>query len=65
MAAAEIAGAPPWALWSGGVSLLVGRLMHGIVLITKGWGNGRAMGMVLTFLPMAGFGSYAVYSVLT
>lgn len=64
MAAAEIAGAPGWALWAGGLLLALGRIMHGVVLIAQGWGNGRAIGMVLTFLPMAGFGSYAMYSAL-
>ena len=64
MAAAEIAGAPGWALWSGGLSLAIGRVTHGFVLLRAGWGNGRAIGMVLTLLPMAGFGAYAVYSAL-
>lgn len=64
MAAAEIAGAPVWALWSGGLSLVIGRVTHGFVLLRTGWGNGRAIGMVLTFLPMAGFGAYAAYSAL-
>ena len=61
MAAAEIAGISHWALWVGGLSLLVGRVMHATILITKGWGNPRALGMILTFLPMAGFGAWAVY----
>jgi uncharacterized protein len=61
MAAAELSGVPEWALWSGGVSLLVGRVMHATILITKGWGNPRAMGMVLTLLPMAVFGAWAVF----
>lgn len=61
MAAAEITSIPHWALWVGGLSLLIGRVMHAAILITKGWGNPRAFGMVLTFLPMAGFGAWAVY----
>ena len=61
MAAAEITGIPQWALWAGGLSLLVGRVMHALFLIAKGWGNPRAIGMVLTFLPMAGFGVWDLY----
>lgn len=61
MAAAEITGIPSWALWAGGASLLVGRLMHAAILITKGWGNPRAIGMILTFVPMIGFGVWSVY----
>ena len=61
MAAAEIASLPHWALWAGGLSLLIGRIMHASILITKGWGNPRAFGMILTFLPMGGFGAWAAY----
>lgn len=60
MAAAEVSGMPHWALWAGGLSLLVGRLMHAAILITKGWGNPRAAGMLLTFAPMIGFGVWSV-----
>jgi uncharacterized membrane protein YecN with MAPEG domain len=62
MAAAELSGAPGWALWAGGLSLLVGRLTHAAILVTRGWGNARAIGMILTFLPMAGFGGWAAFS---
>ena len=58
MAAAEVASMPHWALWAGGVSLLLGRLMHAAILITKGWGHPRAIGMILTFMPMVGFGAW-------
>jgi uncharacterized protein len=64
MAAAEAVGAPPWLLWAAGLSLLAGRLLHGAVLLSSEWGNGRAIGMVLTLLPMAGLGGYAVYSAM-
>ncbi len=60
MAAAEVASMPHWALWTGGVSLLLGRMMHAAILITKGWGHPRAIGMILTFLPMVGFGGWCV-----
>jgi len=36
MAAAEIAALPQWALWAGGISLLIGRLMHAAILVAKG-----------------------------
>ena len=61
MAAAEITGIPHWALWAGGSCLLIGRVMHAVTLIAVGWGNPRALGMILTFLPMVGFGVWAVY----
>ncbi len=61
MAAAEASAIPPWALWAGGVSLLVGRLMHAAILVTQGWGHPRAIGMLLTFAPMIGFGGWSVY----
>jgi len=60
MAAAEISGAPAWLLWAGGSSLLVGRVMHAAILIVKGWGLPRAIGMILTFVPMLGFGVWCL-----
>lgn len=60
MAAAELSGAPHWALWAGGLSLLIGRSMHAAILIAKGWGLPRAIGMVLTFVPMLGFGLWCL-----
>jgi uncharacterized protein len=60
MAAAEFTGAPAWLLWAGGASLLVGRTMHAAILILKGWGLPRAIGMILTFLPMLGFGTWCL-----
>ncbi|MFM2263230.1 MAG: hypothetical protein RI959_1906 [Pseudomonadota bacterium] len=58
MAAAELSAALSWLLWAGGVSLLVGRLMHAAILVLKGWGLPRAIGMILTFVPMLGFGGW-------
>lgn len=60
MAAAELTGAPAWLLWTGGLSLLVGRLMHAAILVIKGWGLPRALGMILTFVPMLGFGVWCL-----
>ncbi|MEY2861605.1 MAG: hypothetical protein RL392_2063 [Pseudomonadota bacterium] len=60
MVAAELTGAPSWLLWAGGASLVLGRLMHAAILILKGWGLPRAIGMVLTFVPMLGFGLWCV-----
>lgn len=62
MAAAELTALPNWALWAGGFSLLVGRAMHAAILVARGWGIPRAIGMILTFLPMAGFGAWAAYN---
>lgn len=64
MAAAEFTLIPQWALWAGGLSLLIGRLMHAAILVTRGWGLPRAIGMILTFIPMAGFGGWCVYRAL-
>jgi uncharacterized protein len=64
MAAAEVALIPHWALWTGGTTLLVGRLMHAVTLATIGWGPTRAIGMVLTFIPMAAFGGWCVFQAL-
>ncbi|MFO6419015.1 MAPEG family protein [Hylemonella sp. W303a] len=60
MAAAELGHAPHWLLWAGGISLLVGRIMHAAILVLKGWGLPRALGMILTFLPMLAFGGWCV-----
>ena len=60
MAAAECCGAPSWLLVAGGVSLAVGRSLHYATLVTSGFGVGRAVGMVLTLLPMATFGGWSL-----
>lgn len=60
MAVAELSGAPAWLLWAGGASLLSGRLMHAAILVLKGWGLPRAVGMILTFVPMLGFGVWCI-----
>ena len=64
MAGAELAQAPQWLLLAGGISLLVGRLMHAAILVLKGWGLPRALGMILTFLPMLAFGGWCVAKAL-
>jgi uncharacterized protein len=64
MAAAEVSGLASWALWAGGACLLIGRLMHAHIIITKGWGLPRALGMVLTFVPMFGFGAWDIVRAL-
>ena len=64
MAAAELSGAPSMLLWSGGALLLAGRLLHYATIRQYGWAIGRAIGMSITFLPMAGFGLYAAAAAL-
>jgi uncharacterized membrane protein YecN with MAPEG domain len=64
MAAAELAGAPHWLLWSGGFVLLVGRLIHFATLMQSEWGIGRAVGIVLTLISMGGFGLLALIGML-
>ena len=63
MAAAEYAGAPAELLWTGGLVLLLGRALHYFTIRRYGWANGRAIGMALTFLPMAGFALYSLGAV--
>ncbi len=60
MAAAEVAGLAETWVWIGGFCLLFGRLMHAAILVSKGWGNPRAAGMIMTFLPLGGFGIWAI-----
>lgn len=60
MAACELAHCPTWLLWSGGASLVLGRAIHVATLIQVGWAPTRALGMVLTFLPMQGFGLWCL-----
>jgi uncharacterized protein len=60
MAAAELAGAPHLLLWVGGTALLLGRLTHYETLVRAGWGNGRAIGMLLTMTPMFIFPIYVL-----
>ena len=38
--------------------------MHAAILILKGWGLPRAIGMILTFVPMFGFGAWCVWRAL-
>jgi len=52
MLTAELTGAPALLLWAGGALLLVGRGWHYWVILQQGWGNGRALSMVLTFAAM-------------
>jgi uncharacterized membrane protein YecN with MAPEG domain len=61
MAAAEYHSAPSWLLIAGGCSLLCGRALHYVTLLRSAFGAGRAFGMVLTLLPMATFGAWALF----
>lgn len=55
MAGAEIAGTSHPILWAGGGCLLIGRSLHYWIIRRHGWGNLRALSMILTFIPMGGF----------
>ena len=61
--AAEYAGAPATLLWTGGLVLLLGRMVHYFTIRRYGWAIGRAIGMALTFLPMVGFALYSLATV--
>jgi uncharacterized membrane protein YecN with MAPEG domain len=65
MAGAELTGAPHWLLWSGGAALLAGRLVHLATLVRSEWGIGRAIGMILTFVSMGGFGLLTLFAMLS
>lgn len=65
MVLAELSAAPALLLWSGGFALLAGRMMHAYAIVKHGSSAGRAGGMILTFLPMTGFGGFLVWSILT
>lgn len=60
MAAAELRGAPTWLVVTGGCLLLLGRALHYTTILRSGFGHGRAVGMVFTFVSMASFGGFAV-----
>lgn len=62
MLTAELIGANAAVLWIGGGLLLVGRAWHYTVIVTQGWGNGRALSMVLTFLAMLTFAGAIVWN---
>jgi uncharacterized membrane protein YecN with MAPEG domain len=58
MLVSEQMGAPAWLLLAGGGLLACGRALHYATLVRSGFGIGRAIGMVLTLVPMAGFGAW-------
>ncbi|MFM2118670.1 MAG: hypothetical protein RL722_138 [Pseudomonadota bacterium] len=60
MAFAEGSGLAPAWLWAGACCLLAGRLLHAYWTVRHAWGGPRALGMVMTFLPMLGFGGWAL-----
>lgn len=62
MAATEYLGAAPAVLWTGGSMLLIGRLAHAFDMYRTGWGIGRGIGMILTFLAMLLFSGYCLAS---
>lgn len=61
MAAAEWRGAPAWLLVTGGCSLVIGRTLHYVTLLRSPFAVTRAIGMVLTLLPIAAFGLCAIW----
>lgn len=61
MAAAEWLGTPAWLLVTGGCALLIGRALHYVTLLRSPFAVTRAIGMVLTLLPIAAFGLCAIW----
>ncbi|MBL8517809.1 MAG: MAPEG family protein [Betaproteobacteria bacterium] len=56
LAAAELCGAPAWALWTAGGVMLGGRLLHVAVMFKGGGAVPRGSAMLLTLLPMLALG---------
>jgi uncharacterized membrane protein YecN with MAPEG domain len=63
-AAAEAAAAPRSLLVAGGSALVLGRGLRYATILSSGFGTGRAVGMVLTLLPIATFAGYALLRLL-
>lgn len=61
MAAAELAGAPQILLLAGGISLLLGRMLHYATIVTTGFGIGRAIGMLLTLSSLVLFPGFVLF----
>lgn len=64
MLTAELLGAAPAVLWTGGALLLVGRFWHYWVIVRQGWGHGRSLSMVLTFAAMLVFAGAIVWRIM-
>ncbi len=62
MAGAEYLAAAPTLLWAGGGLLIVGRLAHAIDMYRTGWGVGRGIGMIATFISMILFSGLCLAS---
>jgi len=55
MGGAEILGIPGYLVWAGGVCILVGRLAHYHVMLTRDAGAIRFAIMLVTLFPIGGF----------
>lgn len=64
LALTELNGAPAWAVYALGGSLVVGRLLHMFTIIGSEIGPGRPAGMMLTFLSILGSSCWLLYVVL-
>lgn len=65
MAAAELSGTPAVWIVLGGLVLLAGRGMHYHIIRTKGWGPTRAVSMLMTLIPIAGFAGVTLWNLTT
>lgn len=63
MLTAELMGTAAIVLWLGGGLLLLGRVWHYWVIVTQGWGKGRALSMVLTFAAMLTFAGALLWNI--
>lgn len=64
MLTSELMGVAPVVLWTGGGLLLVGRSWHYWVILNRGWGNGRALSMVITFASMLIFAGAIIWRIV-
>ncbi len=62
MLVCELMAAPLWLLVGGGLALLVGRLCHAYILVTKEYGSLRVVGMSLTMLAALAFALFLFVS---
>ncbi len=62
MAAAELSGTSQTWIILGGFVLLTGRAMHYVIIRTKGWGPTRAISMLMTLAPIAGFAGLTLWN---
>ncbi|MBO9467134.1 MAPEG family protein [Tropicibacter sp. R15_0] len=62
MAAAETSGTPASWIITGGLVIVAGRLLHYYIIRVRGWGNARAVSMLMTLMPIVGFAGLTLWN---